>query len=231
MTEQTDADKDAVRENAKRIAKEHLEKGDAIGWFDELYAGADGDHEQIPWADLEPNRFLVKWAEDVGFEGNGRTALVIGCGLGDDAKYLYQMGFKVTAFDVSQKAIEWAKRIHAETDIVFQVADLFNSPGEWERAFDMVLEVYTVQALPLNLRDRAIDGIAGFVRQGGELVVVERHRENDEEPAELPWALSPNDLCRFEKSGLTQVSRNEYLGDEEPPITRFVVVFKKITPD
>ncbi len=214
---------EAIRENAKRIAQEYLEDGDATGWFDALYSEAAGDYEQIPWADLEPNKFLVEWAESVDLKGENRGALVIGCGLGDDAKYLDDLGFDVVAFDVSATAIVWAKKIHADTNIDFRVADLFDPPDEWKNDFDFVLEVYTVQALPLALREKSIDAIAGFVAEGGELVVVERHRENGEEPTELPWALSPNDLSRFEENGLRQISRNEYSGDEEEPIKRFVV--------
>jgi len=51
------------RERTKEIAASFLEKGDALGWFDALYREAAGDHERIPWADLEPNRFFVEFAE------------------------------------------------------------------------------------------------------------------------------------------------------------------------
>lgn len=220
-------DIEAVREHTKQLAMEFIDRGDATGWFDRLYSEAGGDNEKIPWADLEPNRFLVEWSETVNLQGNGRTALVVGCGLGDDAKFLFDLGFKVTAFDVSPKAIEWAKKIHSKTNIEFFTADLFETQNDWKKAFDFVLEVYTIQALPMNLRERTIDAISDFVDANGELVVVTRGRENDEEPSELPWALSPNDLSRFELNGLKQLNLTEMLGDEEEPIRRFVVEYKK----
>ncbi len=218
---------EAVREHTKELATEFIERGDATGWFDALYSEAEGDNEKIPWADLEPNRFLVQWAESANLKGNGRTALVVGCGLGDDANFLEDLGFKVTAFDVSPKAIEWAKKIHSKTKIEFFAADLFDTPEAWNDAFEFVLEVYTVQALPLNLREKTIDAISKFVAQNGELVVVTRGRENDELAEELPWALSYDDLSRFESNGLTQMNLTEMLGDEEEPIRRFVVEYKK----
>ena len=47
----------------KKIAAEFSKKGDATGWFDALYSEAAGNHEHIPWADLEPNKFLKIWAD------------------------------------------------------------------------------------------------------------------------------------------------------------------------
>ncbi len=219
---------DEIRENAEKLANSFIEKGDACGWFEALYTEAAGDHEHIPWADLEPNRFLVEWEKTKNLKGNGRKALVVGCGLGDDAKFLYERGFDVTAFDVSEKAIEWAKKIHAGTGIKFYVADLFNPPQDWHRAFDFVLEVYTIQALPLNLREKTIDAISGFVAENGELIVVQRFRENDEIAEGLPWALSPNDLKRFEENGLKLENFSEFDGDEENvPVKRFVAEYKR----
>lgn len=223
MTEETfDA-----RENAKRLAAEFIERGDATGWFDALYEEAGGDNEKIPWADLEPNRFLRRWAEKTNLRGNGRKALVVGCGLGDDARFLFDLGFCVTAFDVSKTAIEWAKRLHADTAIDFQVADLFVPPRGWSSHFEFVLEVYTIQPLPLEMRPQTIDAIADFVAPQGNLVVVTRGREDDEIPPELPWALSRRDLSRFAENGLRQFHFEEMLGDEEEPIKRFVVEYER----
>ncbi|HLM59865.1 MAG TPA: class I SAM-dependent methyltransferase [Pyrinomonadaceae bacterium] len=216
-----------VREHTKRLAAEFIEKGDATGWFEELYKESAGDNEKIPWADLEPNRFLRAWAEKTNLQGNGRTALVVGCGLGDDAGFLFDLGFKVTAFDISKTAVEWAKRLHAGTDIDFHAADLFAPPKEWTGAFEFVLEVYTIQPLPLAMRPQTIDAIARFVAPKGRLVVVTRGREDDEEPLELPWALSRKDLSQFERNNLKQIHFEEMPGDEEEPIRRFVVEYQR----
>jgi SAM-dependent methyltransferase len=215
------------RERTKEIAESFLEKGDAVGWFDALYKEAAGDNGRIPWADLEPNRFFRAWAEKTNLQGNDRRALVVGCGLGDDARYLHDLGFRVTAFDVSPTAIDWARRLHRETDINFIVADLFEPPKEWFQAFDFVLEVYTIQPLPLEMRSAVIDAIANFVKFQGKLLVVTRGREDDEIPTELPWALSRRDLARFDENGFRQLSFEIAEGDEEPPIPRFVVEYER----
>ncbi len=218
-----------VRENARKIAAEFAEKGDATGWFDALYREAEGNNEHIPWADLEPNKFLRRFAEETNLRGNGRNALVVGCGLGDDARFLYELGFRVTAFDISETAVEWARRLHSDTDIEFFVADLFNPPKEWYQAFEFVLEVYTIQPLPMEMRASVIDAVSNFVKfPGGRLLVVTRGREDDEIPDELPWALSRKDLSRFEENSLRLIYFKEVFGDdEEDEIPRFVVEYKK----
>ena len=216
-----------ARERTKEIQAEFAAKGDALGWFDALYKEAGGDNEKIPWADLTPNKFLVRYAEQTNLQGTNRKALVVGCGLGDDAKFLHDLGFRVTAFDISPTAIEWARKLHAATDIKFFTADLFDPPKEWFQSFEFVLEVYTIQPLPLEIRPLVIDAIANFVEFRGALVVVTRGREDDEIPPEMPWALSKKDLARFEANGFVQDNLTKTSGDEEPPMVRFVVEYTR----
>lgn len=219
--------KEKERARAREIAAEFAERGDATGWFDAFYKEAAGDNEKIPWADLEPNSYFREWAEGSELKGNGRKALVIGCGLGDDAVYLNELGFEVTAFDISPTAVDWARRLHSDKGITFEVMDLFEPFRGWLGAFEFVLEVYTIQPLPIEMRERTIDAIAAFVAPGGELVVVTRGREDDEEPEQLPWPLSRKELSRFEADGLTQTHFEVMEGDEATPAPRFVVVYRR----
>jgi SAM-dependent methyltransferase len=220
-------DKEEIRAKQRELASEFASRGDATGWFEELYKAAEGDNEKVSWADLEPNRFLRTWAERTGLKGNGRKALVVGCGLGDDAVYLDDLGFDVTAFDISPTAIEWARRLHADRDITFEAMDLFEPFRGWLGAFDFVLEVYTIQPLPIDIRPQVIDSIAAFPKPGGELVVVTRGREDDEETDQLPWPLSRKDLKRFEENGLVKEHFEIQDGDEEDPMRRFVAVYRR----
>lgn len=216
------------RARARELADRFAAGGDALGWFDELYKEAAGDNEKIPWADLEPNRFFKAWAEKSGLCGNRRKALVVGCGLGDDAVLLDDLGFDVTAFDISTTAIEWAKKLHQDRDIKFEVMDLFTPFRGWLGAFEFVLEVYTIQPLPLEMRERVMDSIAAFVAPGGELVVVTRGREDDEEVVKVPWPVSRKELSRFRQDGLEQ-THFEVMPDEtdDEPADRFVVVYRR----
>ena len=217
---------DEKRARTRELAAEFNEKGDPLGWFDALYKESGGDTEKIPWADMEPNRFFKAWAEERGLKGDGRTAMVVGCGIGDDAKYLNDLGFKVTAFDISPTAIEWARKTYGDTDIQFETADLFEPYRGWLGAFDFVLEIYTIQPLPMELRDRAIDAVAAFAAPGGTLVVVTRGREDDEEIDVVPWPLSKQDLSRFGENGLREIELRD-IWDEEDEQRRFIVEYEK----
>jgi SAM-dependent methyltransferase len=212
------------RARARELAAEFAERGNSTGWFEALYSESGGDPEKIPWADLEPNKYFSAWAARTGLKGEGRKALVVGCGLGDDALMLYELGFDVTAFDISSTAIEWARKLHSDTSIRFETMDLFEPFRGWLGAFEYVLEIYTIQPLPMEMRERVIDAIAAFVAPGGKLVVVTRGRGDDEQPEMLPWPLSRKDLSRFEENGLKQASFTE-MPDQEDGY-RFVVEFE-----
>jgi SAM-dependent methyltransferase len=214
------------RARTREIQAEFAARGDVLGWFEALYKESAGNTELIPWADLEPNKYFRTWAESVGLKGDGRSALVVGCGLGDDAKYLSDLGFKVTAFDISTTAIEWARRLYGDADIQFEVADLFQPFRGWLSSFDFVLEIYTIQPLPITMRPKVIDSIASFVADDGTLVVVTRGREDGVEPTELPWPMSRHDLSRFGENGLVETSFTEMPGDEDEP-SRFVVEYRR----
>lgn len=86
----------ADRTGARALAREYSERGDPTGWFEALYAQADGDAGVISWADLEPNPNLVEWLTRRSPAGTEMRALKVGCGLGDDAEELARRGFEVT---------------------------------------------------------------------------------------------------------------------------------------
>ncbi|KXK03888.1 MAG: type 11 methyltransferase [Acidobacteria bacterium OLB17] len=219
--------KAAARERVQAIQAEFAKKGDALGWFEALYSEAGGDVSTIPWADLEPNPYFKRWADSIGLKGDGRSALVVGCGLGDDANFLADLGFKVTAFDLSPAAIAWAKKLYPRSEITFETANLFEPFRGWLGAFDFVLEIYTIQPLPLEWREKVIDSIARFVAEKGELVVVTRGREDDEAVNAVPWPLSRKDLSRFEANGLTEVEHIIYPPEEEGEPDRWLVRYTR----
>lgn len=207
-------DKTAARQRVSGLAQQMLPRGDFSGFFDAVYATAEGDAGGVPWADLQPHPVALAWLDQQGVQGEKRSALVVGCGLGDDAEELAGRGFQVTAFDVSPNAIAWCKQRFPASPVDYLVADLLDAPARWHQAFDFVLEVYTLQALPRRLRTRVIASVAQFVAPGGQLLVVCRGRDPQDDPGTMPWPLTRDELDHFERVGL-RAERVEDVRDED----------------
>ncbi len=209
------------RKFARKLAKEYIERGDPTGWFEALYSQAAGDSSIIPWADLKVNPGLEEWLGRSRIRGEGKKALKVGCGLGDDAERLTELGFEVTAFDIAPTAVEWCQKRFPRSRVSYLVLDLFHAPQEWKEAFDFVLESYTLQVLTGNWRRSAIECISSFVAPGGTLLVIARGREISDPPGEMPWPLIRGELKKFEAQGLKEVVFERYFDKEDPPVLRF----------
>src|SRR5437879_5089096 len=142
------SDKTQARQRIRELAQQRLPQGDFAGFFNAVYVTANGDTNGVPWADLQPHPLSLTWLKQHSIQGQRRRALVIGCGLGDDAEELAARGFQVTAFDISPQAIAWCQQRFPDSSVAYQTADLLEAPAIWQQAFDFVLEIYTMQALP-----------------------------------------------------------------------------------
>ncbi|TDV47111.1 class I SAM-dependent methyltransferase [Actinophytocola oryzae] len=171
--------------------------------FDDLYASVGHDLDQVPWARLAPNATLVDWLDRRTIMPGSR-ALVVACGLGDDAEELAGRGCAVTAFDLSATAIGWCHRRFPASSVTYQTADLLRLPPEWARRYDLVVEINTIQSLPLELRDEAVRAIAGTIAEGGALFVRCFGRAPDEPADSRPWPVSRAELAVFEQEGLRE---------------------------
>ena len=88
----------------------------------------------------------------------------------------------------------------------FRVADLFDLPKEWLQAFDFVVEIYTVQALPESVRANASAAVASLLAPGGTLFVVAVAREEGTVADGPPWPLTRSQIEGFAVDGVTAVS-------------------------
>lgn len=194
--------------------------------FEDLYASVGGDLDQVPWARLGPHPMLVEWLDRRTITP-GSHALVVACGLGDDAEELSRRGFEVIAFDLSETAVGWCLRRFPDSSVDYQVADLLKLPRDWVHRYDVVVEINTIQSLPLDLRDQTVRTIAGTVAPGGALFVRCFGRPDDEPVDSRPWPVSRKELAVFEQEGLREA---EFAEDFPEPARRrcFRLVYERI---
>ncbi len=179
-----------------------------------MYAAAGDDLAALPWANLKPFPPLVEWLDDRGAGVDG-AALVIGSGLGDDAEELARRGFEVSAFDVSPTAIERTRERFPDSTVEYRVADLLDLPAEWRERFDLVVEIRTLQSLPIADRKAAATAIAGTVAPGGLLWLHALGREERSPRDTRPWPVTPQELAVLEAAGLRWESHREDLFDAD----------------
>lgn len=205
----------------QQIAKQHLEANDPLGWFEEVYQKGKSGEIEIPWADFAPNPNIKNWFDKYELKGEGKSALVIGCGLGEDAEYLQSLGFETDAFDISPTAIDWCKERWKESKVNYFVADLFQLPA---KQYDFVLEIYTVQTLPPPLRLKALKLLPTLLSPNGQMLLVCRGREEDQACEDVPFPLTKTELSLIENS----LYKAEFEDYEEGGIRRFRGLYAKV---
>ncbi len=212
-----------IRNQIQSLADEFIDKDDPAGWFDVLYQQAQGDFAKVPWAKMIPYPYLQEWLEKYQPNPEEKSALVIGCGLGDDGEALSKYGYQVTAFDISPTAINWCQQRFPNSKVNYIVGNLLAENPQWHGQFDFVFECRNIQALPLNVRTQIIKSIANFVAVNGSLLVIDRLRETETEPLGPPWALSEQEFNQFEQLGLKVINRTVY---EENEIITLTIEYK-----
>ncbi|MBB4683495.1 class I SAM-dependent methyltransferase [Amycolatopsis jiangsuensis] len=187
-------------EAARVRAGQALAAGDPTGWFEPLYADVESGDAVLPWNRTEAAPELARWV--AGRPGEGRSALVVGCGMGYDAELLAASGYTTSAFDVSPSAIKAVLNRFPDTAVSYRTADLLDPPPEYHHAFDLVLEYLTVQSMPRAVREEAITSVAGFVAPGGRLLLGSTAAEAVDLPDGPPWPLDRGEVESFARDGL-----------------------------
>ena len=145
---------------------------DAAFW-DRMYL-----HRHAAW-DGEPNRFLARETVDL-VPG---TALDLGCGEGADAIWLANRGWRVTAVDLSNVALERGRAADAARAVSWLQADMlvWQPPSD---AYDLVSLHYV--HIPLAERAALFGRLAQAIRPGGTLLVVAHHPSDQETTIDRP---------------------------------------------
>ena len=211
-----------------QLAAAALATGDSTGWFDKLYAAGERGCVAVPWSRTEAHPLLLDWTRARDLRGRGQRAVVVGCGLGADAEYLSSLGFTTTAFDISPAAIRLSRRRHPHSQVHYTTANLLDPPPPWLRAFELVVEIITVQALPNPSRHDAIINVGRLVTAGGTLLAIEETAAVNGTTRQLPpWPLRRDEIQSFAADGLDTVAIDALALPARPNEQRWVAHFRR----
>ena len=179
--------------------------GEPTRWYDELWSAAARGEVSMPWDRTQPHDLLAAYAS--ARDGAGRKAVVVGAGYGADAEHLASLGWQTTAFDISPAAVAATRERYPDSAVDYRVADLLDLPQDLVGAFDLVVEIYTIQALHCSVRAAAVDGVRRLVAPGGTLFAVQIVRDDEEDVgAEPPWLLDRAEMEGLAGDGLVAES-------------------------
>ncbi|MFC7625394.1 class I SAM-dependent methyltransferase [Microlunatus sp. GCM10028923] len=198
-----------------------------ITMFTDTYRTANAGGRQPPWDWQAPHPHLIRWAGERKLGGTGRSAVVVGCGYGDDAAFVASLGFRTTGFDYVADAIEGARSRYPDVGLDLRVADVFDLPPEWAGAFDLVVESMTVQSIPREQRADATAAIARLVAPGGTILVIASALEDAVREPGPPWPLDRADVDRFGEHGLEPVMITRWERPDRPDLSPWLAEFRR----
>jgi SAM-dependent methyltransferase len=142
--------------------------------FDALYRGESPGEGMAPmttppWDNNAPSESVISWQTHGWVHGD---VLDIGCGLGDNAIYLAQMGHTVTGLDISPTALITAEQraSDAGVEVHFAVADSTKLEG-YTDAFDTVIDSGLFHSLDDDGRRSYAAAVHRATRPGATLLL------------------------------------------------------------
>ncbi|GAA2066459.1 class I SAM-dependent methyltransferase [Williamsia deligens] len=154
-------------------------------WDQSYWDAKYADSDRV-WSG-DPNGTLV---DEVSGVAPGR-ALDLGCGEGDDARWLAARGWTVTAVDISQVAVDRARAVEGDAAITWLRSDIV-ADGVPPGPFDLVSMMYFPIQKPAGAA--AVAAVLDAVEPGGILLVVghETYPVDDiHTPADIAALLDP----------------------------------------
>jgi len=198
------------------------------GWNELLYSSSRSGRQRIPWTYDRPNPDLLDWMLGPNDCGFGKRALVVGCGLGEDAELLDELGYDVVAFDVSKTAIRWCRERLPQTRVDYVVADVRCPPPNWIGRFGFVFDCDTISTLSRATRIHAVKQLSRCLVPQGTLLLIES-QHNSWGPIQVePWALTQSELNELQTDGLACESVETLADSGSESSHKFRLMFRRV---
>jgi 2-polyprenyl-3-methyl-5-hydroxy-6-metoxy-1,4-benzoquinol methylase len=157
-----------------------------------------------------------------------RYFTVTGPGAGGHIRSQCGLGYAVTGFDIAPAAIAAAREGNPQSVVDYQVADLTALPASWREAFDLVVEISTLQPLYGEVRASALAAVHEPVAPGGTLLVIS-FATTEAEPVRdlgmMPWPLTRAEVELA--GGPLRAGSVELVMGEDPPLPRWRAEFTR----
>jgi SAM-dependent methyltransferase len=160
---------------------------EAFRRWDSVYRS--NDVETLPWYHKELDADVAEELEERSIEDG--SFLDLGTGPGTQAIALSDLGFKVTATDISETAIRKARGL--SSSVIFLQDDITDSG--LTRTFDYVFDRGCFHTLEPEDRPRYIKTVRGLLRKGGLLFL--KCFSTKEKSVEGPYRFSKRELERL----------------------------------
>jgi len=116
---------------------------------------------ELPWVSREIHPELKKVIDSLPIKSG--NALDVGCGLGQVSRYLAQIGFDVTAIDISEEAIRLSRELNdTGKHIDYRVANSINFKSE--KKFDLIVDFLHLHDIQINHLHNYLENIEKSIK-------------------------------------------------------------------
>src|SRR3989344_6728874 len=153
--------------------------------WEEVYA-----NKSTPWDVNQPEDELVNLVKSKFIQPC--KVLELGCGHGNDSIFLAKNGFKVTAIDISERAIEEAKKRAEEAGV--KVNFLVEDASQLSSIDGMFQFIYDRACFHFVLEDKRagyVTNIKRLLEKGGYFILI---ASSDQERVKGPYQFSKDDI-------------------------------------
>jgi SAM-dependent methyltransferase len=180
----------------------------------------------MPWYNEKLDYDLEEEIVQRNIKGNDIKILDIGTGPGTQAIRLSELGFNVTGSDLSEYAIEKAKKL--SNRINFIIDDILNSKFK-ENEFEYIFDRGCFHVLPINDRSRYVSKVKNILKKNG-ILFLKCFSDKELVIDQGPYRFSPDKIKEIFGNDFEILSIKEtvYQGTLNPlPKALFIVMRKK----